>query len=135
MFDAVSGDLVREVGAAAAGAPDALAAMTTGARAYFAACAEGPTGQIILRDGPAVLGWARWREIDRAHFAGRFPAALAGAMEAGIIPRQPVEPLGALLLGAVTEAAMALAASDDVPAAGAAYLRALETLLEGLRVR
>ena len=135
VFDAVSGDLVREVGAAAAGANDALAAMTAGARAYFAACSEGPTGRIILRDGPAVLGWERWREIDRAHFAGRFPAALAAAMDAGIVPRQPVEPLGALLLGAVTEAAMACAASDDVPTAGAAHLRALETLLEGLRVR
>jgi hypothetical protein len=58
------GELVQQVGAAARSAPDALSGMAIGMRAYFKACAQGGMAQIVLRDGPAVLGWERWREID-----------------------------------------------------------------------
>src|ERR1700690_4547121 len=57
VFDQVSEDLVAEVERAARSENDALAAMAAGTQAYFAACATDATGQIILRDGPAVLGW------------------------------------------------------------------------------
>jgi AcrR family transcriptional regulator len=104
VFDQVSRDLVAEIDGAARAEKDVLAAMVAGTQHYFAATAKGPTGQIILRDGPAVLGWERWREIDAQHFGGKMPRALSAAMEAGLIARQPVEPLARLLLGAVTEA-------------------------------
>jgi hypothetical protein len=48
-------------------------------------------------------------EIDARHFGGKFPRAIAAAMDAGLIARQPVEPLARLLLGGVTEAAIACA--------------------------
>jgi hypothetical protein len=38
-------------------------------------------------------------EIDARHFGGKFPRAIAAAMDAGLIARQPVEPLARLLLG------------------------------------
>ena len=109
VFDQVSRALVQEIDRAVRTEKDVLAAMVAGTQHYFAACAKGPTGQIILRDGPAVLGWERWREIDAQHFGGKIPRALAAAMDAGLIARQPVEPLARLLLGAVTEAAVACA--------------------------
>jgi AcrR family transcriptional regulator len=134
VFDQVSKDLAEEV-AAVSSRQDALAAMVAGTRAYFAACAEGPTGQVILKDGPAVLGWERWRQIDAEHFGGMIPKALGRAMKEGLIARQPVEPLARLLLGAVTEAAIACAARSDVRKAGNEYSAALATLLEALRCR
>ncbi len=106
--------------------------MVAGTQHYFAACAKGPTGRIILHDGPAVLGWERWREIDDSHFGGRFRAPSPRAMEAGLIARQPVEPLARLLLGAVTEAAVACS-GRDLGKAGADYARAFHALLEALR--
>ena len=60
---------------------------------------------MILHDGPAVLGFEPWREIDAPHFGGKFPRAIATAMDTGLIARQAVEPLTRLLLGAVTLAA------------------------------
>jgi hypothetical protein len=78
--------------------------MAAGTQGYLAVCSKGPTDQIILRDGPAVLGWERWREIDAKHFGGEFPRALAAAMEAGIIAKQPIEPLAPLLLGSARSA-------------------------------
>jgi len=134
VFDQVSRALVQEIDRAVRTEKDVLAAMVAGTQHYFAACAKGPTGQIILRDGPAVLGWERWREIDAQHFGGKIPRALAAAMDAGLIARQPVEPLARLLLGAVTEAAVACAGRTDVLKAGNEYTRAFKSLLEALRV-
>jgi AcrR family transcriptional regulator len=135
VFDSVSRDLVTEVERATRTERDVLAAMVAGTQHYFAACAKGATCQIILRDGPAVLGWERWREIDAEHFGGKFPRALAAAMDAGLIARQPIEPLSRLLLGAVTEAALACAGRPDVLKAGSEYNRAFRSLLEALRLR
>ena len=135
VFDQVSHDLVLEVDRAARTEKDVLAAMVAGTQHYFEACAKGPTGQIILRDGPAVLGWERWRAVDARHFGGKIPRAVAAAMDAGLIARQPVEPLARLLLGAVTEAAVACAGRSDVLKAGGEYSRAFKSLLEALRLR
>jgi AcrR family transcriptional regulator len=135
VFDQVSRDLVAEIDRAARAEKDVLAAMVAGTQHYFAACAKGPTGQIILRDGPAVLGWQRWREIDEKHFGGKIPRALNIAMDAGIIARQPVEPLARLLLGAISEAAAACAGRSDIETVGADYARAFRSLLDALRRR
>jgi AcrR family transcriptional regulator len=135
VFDSVSRDLVDDIERTTRSEPDVLAAMVAGTQHYFAACAKGPTCQIILRDGPAVLGWERWREIDAEHFGGKFPRALAAAMDGGLIARQPIEPLSRLLLGAVTEAAVACAGRPDVLKAGSEYSRAFKSLLEALRLR
>jgi AcrR family transcriptional regulator len=134
VFDQVSQELLVEVDRAARSEKDALAAMAKGTQAYFAACAKDTTGQIVLHDGPAVLGWERWREIDNRHFGGRFPIAIERAMNDGLIARQPVEPLARLLLGAVTEVAIACS-GRDLAKAGSDYTRAFLALLDALRIR
>src|ERR1700754_5307449 len=85
VFEEASRDLVKEIDGAVRSEKDTLAALASGTQLYFAKCAKGPTGQIILRDGPAVLGWQRWREIDEKHFGGKIPQAVAAAMDAGLI--------------------------------------------------
>jgi len=135
VFEAVSESLAGTVAAAAAKAPDVLGAFTLGTRAYFEACAQEPLGRIILKDGPAVLGWAHWREIDLRHFGGTIPRVLKAAMKTGLMREQPVEPLARLLLGAVTEAAMACGGAADPALAGHEFAQALDTLVEGLRAR
>ncbi len=135
VFEQVSLELLSELDRISRTENDPLAAMAAGTLGYFSACASGPTSQIILRDGPAVLGWERWREIDAKHFGGKFPRGLAAAMEAGLIARQPIEPLARLLLGAVTEAAVACSAAPDIGEAGAAYARAFRSLLDALRLK
>lgn len=135
VFTQVSLELATDIARAARTEKDVLLAMAAGTQLYFAACAKKPIGQIILRDGPAVLGWDRWRKIDMEHFGGQIPHALSAAMEAGLVAKQPVEPLARLLLGAMTEAAVACAGRTDIAKAGAEYGRAFKFLLEMLRVR
>lgn len=135
VFEQASLELVSDLDRISRAEKDVLAAIAAGTQAYFSACSKGATGQIILRDGPAVLGWERWRDIDAKHFGGKFPRALAAAMDAGLIARQPVEPLARLLLGAVTEAAVACSAGQDIGKAGAEYARAFRSLLDALRMK
>lgn len=135
VFEQASLALVRRVMAASSNARDVLDGMVVGSRAYFAACAEPATGRVILRDGPAVLGWEKWRRIDSEHFGRMIPAALKAAMDQGLLAPQPVEPLARLLVGAVTESAVACVASDDPARTGREHVAALEAVIEGLRVR
>ena len=87
VFDQVSQELLVEVDRAARSEKAALTAMAKGTQAYFAACAKDATGQIVLHDGPAVLGWERSREIGNRHFGGRFVLALEHTMDDGLIAR------------------------------------------------
>jgi AcrR family transcriptional regulator len=135
VFEAATASLSGEVMKAAAQAADIWDALAVGTSAYFDACSTGPTAQIVLKDGPAVLGWERWREVDAEHFGAMMPATLAAAMGQGLIAEQPIEPLARLLLGAATEAAAACAASATPLETGRAHAEAFRSLLEALRRR
>jgi len=90
-----------------------LAAMRAGIEAFLDECAEPELRRIALRDAPAVLGWERWREIGAANGLGLIEASLNAAIEAGEIRQVPVKPTAHLLLGALDEAAMLVARSED----------------------
>jgi AcrR family transcriptional regulator len=133
VFEATTASLAAHVAASVAAAADVWDALSIGTQAYFDACSAGATAQIILKDGPAVLGWERWREIDAAHFGRTIPAVLAAAMDQQLIAPQPIEPLARLLLGAVTEAAAACAASASPAQTGREHAAAFRSMIEGLR--
>jgi AcrR family transcriptional regulator len=137
MFEAVlqtvAAEIRAEVQATAVRQPDILSAMFAGHRAFFAACAKPQVAQIYLKDGPSVLGWNRWREIDANHFGGMVREGLLAAMELGVITKRPIEPLVGLILGAVTEAAINCANSEDFAEAAGGYVEGLEAILNGLR--
>lgn len=137
LFEAVLQDvatqILREMRATLIQQSDILAAMFAGNRAFFTSCSNPEFAQIFLRDGPAVLGWHRWREIDANHFGGMVRDGLFAAMEVGVIVKRPIDPLVRLILGAVTEAAIDCANSEDFTQAAESYLEGLEAILNGLR--
>jgi AcrR family transcriptional regulator len=119
-------------GALQANAHSPLAAMKAGAEMFLLAATEPETQRIVLLDGPAVLGWDRWREIATEHGLGLIEATLQAAVEAGAIDPQPVRPLAHVLMGALDEAAMLVARADDAERMRAEVGRTLGTLLDGL---
>jgi AcrR family transcriptional regulator len=129
-YSEIVGLAVRE---AAKDAPDILSAIDRGTRCYFRTCADPIMNRVILQDGPAVLGWRRWREIDEKYFSWQIPRALRTAMEQGVVKRQPIEPLARVLLGALFEAAVACAESDAPEQTCEQYAQATHSLIEGLR--
>lgn len=111
-----------------------LEAMKAGIEAFLDECAEPELQQIGLRDAPAVLGWDRWREIATANGLGLIEASLSAAIEAGEIRSLPVKPTAHLLLGALDEAAMLVARSED-PGRRAEVTKVLVALLDGFAIR
>ena len=112
---------------------DAWTNLSRSFNAFLDACLERDVQQIVLIDGPSVLGWDTWREIEDRYALGATVAGLQQAMDEGFITPQPVAPLGHLLLAAVNEAGLVIAKSGDVKAARKEVGAALERLLEGLR--
>ncbi|HEX3324560.1 MAG TPA: TetR/AcrR family transcriptional regulator [Solirubrobacterales bacterium] len=110
-----------------------LQAMKAGIAAFLDECAEPELRQIALHDAPAVLGWDRWREIGAANGLGLIEASLSAAIEAGEIRPLPVKPMAHVLLGALDEAAMLVARSDD-PAGRAEVTSVLLAVLESFAV-
>lgn len=110
-----------------------LEAMRAGIEAFLDECAKPELRQIALHDAPAVLGWDRWREIGAANGLGLIEASLSAAIEAGEIRPLPVRPMAHVLLGALDEAAMLVARSED-PTSRAQVTTVLVTLLQSLAV-
>lgn len=96
-------------------------------------CLDPRFQRIGLIEGPAVLGWQRWRELAERYDLGLIRDALTALTAAGLIRPQPVELLARVLFAALSEAALTIAASDDPPRTRAEAGALLRTLLEGLR--
>ncbi|MEV4582469.1 TetR/AcrR family transcriptional regulator [Nonomuraea jabiensis] len=110
--------------------------LTVGCQAFLTASTAPGVQRIMLVDGPAVLGWNEWRAMDEAASARHLADALTDLIEEGTLAPQPVAPLTHLLSGAMNEAALWLAGSDDpanLPATQAALARLLEALRSEVR--
>jgi AcrR family transcriptional regulator len=91
--------------------------------------------RITLLDGPAVLGWEAWHEVEARYGLALVRAALTAAIEAGEIRPLPVEELSLMLLGAFMEAALQLARAADQDAARQRAGEAMRALVAGLRAQ
>jgi len=134
VYEAIEEDLAEGLGEQmlAAGVEDPLEALALGADAWLDACREQEVQQIVLLDGPAVLGWQRWRDIGLRYGLGLVEGLLAQAIEVGRIPAQPVSPLAHVLVGALDEAALYIARSEDQVAASAEIRTVIARLVAGL---
>jgi AcrR family transcriptional regulator len=134
VFEQLELELAQRTGAAAAaaGTDDPLVELRVGAEAWLDACTEPEVQRIVLLDGPAVLGWERWREIGMRYSLGLMEAVLQLAVDAGQIARQPVRALAYVLLGAVDEAALYVATAEDPKTARAEVGEVLDRLLASL---
>jgi AcrR family transcriptional regulator len=133
VYEQVEADVTRRISEGALGISDPLEAMRAGTEVFLDACLEPDVQRIALLDAPAVLGWERWREIASGYGLGLIEATLRAAMEAGRIAPQPTKPLAHVLMGALDEAAMVVARSEDPAATRIEVAATLRSLLDGLR--
>jgi len=133
VFEAVEGELGQQLAMAVAAETDPWGMLRAGVRAFLAAATEPAIRQIVLIDGPAVLGWEEWRRIDSQHSLGMVRMIFEANIAAGNIPPQPVEPLAHLIVGALNEAALAVAAAEDAAGARESFAASMEGVLDALR--
>lgn len=133
VFEAVEADALGRIAAVvgAAHVADPAELLRIGAATWLDVCTDPEIRRIALVEAPAVLGWERWRDISTRHGIGLTQQLLSAAMAAGRLPRQPVEPLAHVLLGALREAALFLAHHDE-PNARAEIGAVIDALIRAL---
>lgn len=117
---------------AEAGAEDPIAGVRAGIDATLALALDPKLVRLTILDAPSVLGWEAWRAAGERYGLGLVRAGLMAAMDAGEIPRAPVDPLAQLLLAAVEEAIVYVARADDPKLALEEARDALNRLIDGL---
>jgi len=133
VMEAVQADVARApISARDARLTDPIDQITAGVMRYLVATSEPQTRRILLIDGPAVVGWQKWREIDARIFGAGARAAIARALD-GASSAQ-VEAVAHLLMGSVTEAALVCATSPRPLAQARTFVAQMRSMLEGLRV-
>ena len=100
---------------------DPWRAVEAGACAFLEAVLDRDVARIVLIDSFAALGHQTVRAGEATSMA-LLEQGLRQSMEAGQISDRPVEPLAALLFGAICEAALTVARADDQRAAHAAMV-------------
>ena len=111
---------------------DHWASFRDSVRGFLSAASQREIQQILLLDGPVVLGWARWRELETHYGLGAIQAAIDGAMAAGLIRKQGSKSLAHLILAMIDEAALLVANAADPEQVWREVDEALDTLLSGL---
>jgi AcrR family transcriptional regulator len=107
------------------------AALRDGSHAFLDAITRGAASRVLLVDGPAVLGWQQWRQLDAD---GPEQELRTGLGDAGVSPALR-EPLTAALSGAMNELALWLAAHPNDADARERALGALDGILDSVTPR
>ena len=133
-FIAVEEDLVIEAAKNLGDAADgALNQLRQGLVGFLDASLTPHVERILLIDGPAVLGWVKWRELESLYGLGAIRAMLERAVEEGdLAAGQPVDALAHVLLAAADETALFIANAPDQRAARDQGVTALNAVLDGL---
>lgn len=132
VFEQVEAELVERFSLEDLTGADPFAALAGGVAQFLELSLDVELQQIALLDGPAVLGWEEWHEIESRYGLGLVRAGIDAAVAAGQIRELPAAELASALLGALIEAALYVARAEDQAAAKANMTLSLSALLEGL---
>lgn len=132
VLEAVQMEILQTSAAVSAPAEGDLAdRMADGVEHYLLSASAPAFRRILLIDGPAVIGWRRWREIDDQFFGAGARRAMAALLGADASPAE-IDAHTHLLMGAVMEAAMVCATANDVAESARTLTAALRQVLRGL---
>ncbi len=91
--------------------------------------------RIIVTDAPAVLGLARFTELDERYALASTVAALEATNDAGALVIDDPQTLALLLFGALTRADLLIASSPEPTATRDAVAATLRALITGFARR
>jgi AcrR family transcriptional regulator len=131
VLDGIFLEIAARLRAAAGAGRDLFDAMVKGTEIYLERVTAPEVKRIVLVDGPAVLGWNKWREIDQRHF-GRMLRTPLAQMLGEKMNAADIEAQFHLLSGAITEAALISATSKNPRKKAQELSSGLRLLLTGL---
>jgi len=128
VFEQMTAALATEVATAGAPGMSLLERFQRGTLKYLTTIAGDRYRQVLLTDGPAVLGWEKWREIDARYFGGAMQAPMDRKRRASLSMRE-IDAIGHLVAGAISEAALVCATSVHRTRAARDFTSALVRML------
>lgn len=132
-FVAMQRRLLERIATGLAGIQDPRAAIVAGMNLFLDECAHDDFRRIVLEQAPAALGWARWKKIDEDYFLGLFVTALGRLVATGDYEIPDLALAARVLMAAMDEAALAVAAAPDPAAERGRARTLLQQLLRGFR--
>ena len=131
--EAVEADILKGVVQAAASKSEPWDQFLAAIDATLEICAAPDVQRIVFIDAPTVIGPAAWREVELRYAFGGMRASLQGLMDSGVILAGSADVLASIMLGALIEAARAVARADDKAAAMADARSTMAQLFASLR--
>lgn len=134
-FSAVESGVVARLSEVVSDPGDPWEATRSGLRAFLEVCLEPSYQRIVVQDGPAVMGWGRWRDAEEAYTFGVLRTVVSNLIASGEIGDDlPVDALARIMFGALSAGATAIAASSSPMQERADIAVCVERVLNGLRV-
>ncbi|MGN7454426.1 TetR/AcrR family transcriptional regulator [Paenibacillus pasadenensis] len=129
----VQQDVAERVESEAATSEEMGEQLYLGCRAFILAAIEDRNRRILLIDGPAIVGWEAWREMDRHHSMRLLREQLGLMQEHGYVRPMPLDALVHFISGGLNETALWLAGASVEPDAQEETMKMLAFLLDGLK--
>jgi AcrR family transcriptional regulator len=136
VLERVQREVAQRLEAEASLSDDLWEQLYLGCRAFVTVATEPENRRIMLIDGPAVLGWEEWRQMDEQQSMRQLYEQLELMQQQGYLKNIRLEAATHLLSGALNEAALWLAqiaSSADASEAMEDCLQTLRKLLDGIR--
>jgi AcrR family transcriptional regulator len=133
VLETIQAEVATRVEEAASQHDDPWEQLRRGCHAFMRASLDPEVRRIMLLDGPAVLGWNAWRELDQTHSMSLLRASLEHLRSQSQLREVPLEATVHLLSGAMNEAALWIAQAPQPDAALEEASRTLDVLLESLQ--
>jgi len=134
VFETVHGELLDAAERAAVSTSDELESLALGFQAYLDQLLEPDVQRILIVDAPAVLGIARFTELDERYAFAVIVEALRSATAAGKLAVEDPETVTRLLLGALVRGGTLIASSAEPDRTRDAVAAAIRTMLAGFAV-
>ena len=137
LFRVVLEDVQREVAgrveSEAATSEDSWQQLYLGCRAFIMAAVEENNRRIMLIDGPAILGWETWREMDKNHSMRLLREQLDIMQRQGDLQMVPLDVLTYFISGGLNEMALWLANESAQPKTLDETMNVFSVFLDGFK--
>ncbi len=137
LFKAVAESLEQEILDEVGKVPpksDPWEAFESGISATLEICARPDIQRIIFQEAPAVVGLAEWREIEVQYAFGVMRAAIGELSATGVIKEPDADITAQIILGAIIQAAHAVATANDHETALARAQVTVKRMIRALRI-
>lgn len=137
LFRVVLEDVQREVAgrveSEAATSEDSWQQLYLGCRSFIMAAVEENNRRIMLIDGPAILGWETWREMDKNHSMRLLREQLDIMQRQGDLQMVPLDVLTYFISGGLNEMALWLANESAQPKTLDETMNVFSVFLDGFK--